>query len=724
MTAIKTILPLGSETLNFDYKTASGLIPNIGFSSGSSNATWLYGNTSRIDITSIEQFSGITEIVFSGMAKLFASNEFGVDKLDDYTYYIFRIIDPTRRLDGDKTDGLSYEAWKWILNNAPHGNIAIKGIAEQTQKLTADITNLTDEDGLGAINYQWLSYGSPIKGATQDTYTIAMNDLYANISVLINYTDGLGKVESIVSPIVTIARPENFLPTGKVTISGEAMQGRTLSLHASITDFDGIGEFSYQWLRDGVSISGANQLTYMITALDVGKAISVKTSYTDLQNHKESIISDPTQLVAIPPNSVPTGNATISGTATQNQTLTASNTLADTDGLGTISYQWFSDDKVISNATQTTYTLTQSDVGKKISVKASYTDNAGTAESVTSLATAAVANINDTPTGSVKIDGQTKQNQVLTASNTVADADGLGVISYQWQSNNKDIANATQATYKLTQADVGNVITVKANYTDAQGTKESVTSSATAKIENVNDLPTGNMSISGLAAQGQTLTSVSTLADIDGLGAVKYQWLSNGAAISGATKATYVLGAGAANVGKTISVKVSYTDLLGTAESATSQSTTAVVSTKASKGNDLLTGTVKNDTLSALAGDDTLIGGAGTDKLTGGLGADTFKFNNLSDSGITAKTRDTITDFKSTQNDKIDLSGIDSNSVLAGDQAFTFINNATFSADATGQLRFESKTGILYGSTNADTNAEFSIVLSGVKSLTIGDFIL
>ena len=361
-------------------------------------------------------------------------------------------------------------------------------------------------------------------------------------------------------------------------------------------------------------------------------------------------------------------------------------------------------------------------MGKKISVKASYTDNAGTAESVTSSATAAVANINDTPTGSVKIDGQTKQNQVLTASNTLVDVDGLGVISYQWQSNNKDIANATQVTYKLTQADVGNVITVNANYTDAQGTKESVTSSATAKIENVNDSPTGNVSISGLAAQGQTLASVSTLADIDGMGALKYQWLGNGTAISGATKSTYVLAA--ADIGKTVSVKVSYTDLLGTAESATSQSTTAIISTKPSKGNDLLTGKATNDTLSALAGDDTLIGGAGTDKLTGGLGADTFKFNNLSDSGITAKTRDTITDFKSTQNDKIDLSGIDANSVLAGDQAFTFINNATFSADATGQLRFDSQTGILYGSTNADTNAEFSILLSGVKSLVMGDFIL
>jgi hypothetical protein len=513
----------------------------------------------------------------------------------------------------------------------------------------------------------------------------------------------------------------NYPALGDVIISGKLIQNESLTVDNTISDRDGLGDISYQWFKNGTAISNATQSSYKLTQADVDNLISVRANYIDGFGSKESVVSSTTAKI-VNVNDTPTGNVTISGTATQNQTLTASNTLADTDGLGTISYQWFSDDKVISNATQTTYTLTQSDVGKKITVKANYTDNAGTAESVSSAATTAVANVNDTPTGSVKIDGQTKQNQVLMASNTLVDADGLGVISYQWQSNNKDIANATQVTYKLTQADVGNVITVNANYTDAQGTKERVTSSATAKIENVNDLPTGNMSISGLAAQGQILTSVSTLADIDGLGVFKYQWLGNGTAISGATKATYVLAA--ADIGKTISVKVSYTDLLGTAESATSQSTIAVVSTKASKGNDLLTGTAKNDTLSALAGDDTLIGGAGTDKLTGGLGADTFKFNSVSDSGITAKTRDTITDFKSTQNDKIDLSGIDANSVVADDQAFTFINNATFSADATGQLRFDSKTGILYGSTNADTNAEFSILLSGVKSLVMGDFVL
>ena len=83
--------------------------------------------------------------------------------------------------------------------------------------------------------------------------------------------------------------------------------------------------------------------------------------------------------------------------------------------MGTISYQWKSDGVNISGATSTSFTLTQAQVGKAISAKASYTDQQGTAESVTSSATAAVGNINDAPTGGVTITGTATQGQVLTA---------------------------------------------------------------------------------------------------------------------------------------------------------------------------------------------------------------------------------------------------------------------------------------------------------------------
>ena len=177
------------------------------------------------------------------------------------------------------------------------------------------------------------------------------------------------------------------------------------------------------------------------------------------------------------------------------RSLTAANTLADEDGLGTISYQWQRDGVDIGGATGSTYTLTQADVGTTITVVASYTDGEGTSESVTSAGVGPVANVNDAPTGSVTISGTPTEDQILTASNTLADEDGLGTISYQWQRDGVDIWRRDHRTYTLTQADVGTTITVVASYTDGQGTAESVTSAGVGPVTNVNDAPTGSVTI-------------------------------------------------------------------------------------------------------------------------------------------------------------------------------------------------------------------------------------
>lgn len=89
-------------------------------------------------------------------------------------------------------------------------------------------------------------------------------------------------------------------------------------------------------------------------------------------------------------NSPPTGAITISGTAAQASTLSAVSTLADADGIGTISYQWKADGLAIAGATGNSYTLTLADVGKVISLVASYTDGQGTHESVTQAVPGAV----------------------------------------------------------------------------------------------------------------------------------------------------------------------------------------------------------------------------------------------------------------------------------------------------------------------------------------------
>lgn len=137
-------------------------------------------------------------------------------------------------------------------------------------------------------------------------------------------------------------------------------------------------------------------------------------------------------------------------------------------------------------------------------------------------------------------------------------------------------------------------------------------------------------------------------------------------------------------------------------------------------GNDAITGGSGNDTLIGGIGNDRLIGGAGHDTFTGGAGADTFVFQN----GDLGSGPETIWDFSRADKDKIDLSKIDANVVLAGDQKFAFIGGGQFDGRA-GQLRLEA-TGdgqILHGDVNGDRIADFSIIVHGTP-LLVADIVL
>ncbi len=180
-------------------------------------------------------------------------------------------------------------------------------------------------------------------------------------------------------------------------------------------------------------------------------------------------------------NHAPTGDVTMTGTATQGHILTAANTLADIDGLvlGNISYKWqVSQDGTIwsdiTGATGSSLALGEAQVDRQVRIMASYTDGAGKLESVNSNATSVASQ--SPPTGSVKIAGTATSGSPLTASNTLADSDGLGSISYQWYSGSTAISGATGTTLIVSNAQEGQTISVKATYTDGHGTAESVTS--------------------------------------------------------------------------------------------------------------------------------------------------------------------------------------------------------------------------------------------------------
>lgn len=140
-------------------------------------------------------------------------------------------------------------------------------------------------------------------------------------------------------------------------------------------------------------------------------------------------------------------------------------------------------------------------------------------------------------------------------------------------------------------------------------------------------------------------------------------------------------------------------------------------------GNDVLDGGGGVDRLVGGIGDDTLIGAAGQDSLTGGAGADRFVFSAAGDSR--PAFFDVIADFVRGA-DRIDLSVLDANATMAGQQDFRFIGAAAFGADATGQLRyvFDGSTLMLYGSTDADAAPEFKVQVVGATVLGAGDLLL
>ncbi|MDZ4394986.1 calcium-binding protein [Cypionkella sp.] len=142
---------------------------------------------------------------------------------------------------------------------------------------------------------------------------------------------------------------------------------------------------------------------------------------------------------------------------------------------------------------------------------------------------------------------------------------------------------------------------------------------------------------------------------------------------------------------------------------------------RGSGGNDLLRGDAGADTLYGDAGIDTLWGGAGADVLIGGIGADVFRFTTLADS--TAAAKDKVLLFELSIDD-IDLATLDANPVLAGNQAFTFIETDAFSAVGQVRVSIVGTSSQIEVNTVGTSGAEMVILVQNVIGLLATDFLL
>ncbi|HYF20063.1 MAG TPA: Ig-like domain-containing protein, partial [Ramlibacter sp.] len=456
-------------------------------------------------------------------------------------------------------------------NDTPEGGVFVVGPAEQGATLTAKHT-LTDPDGMGTIQWQWLADGTPIDEATADTFTLTQEQVGRFVTVVARYTDGSGHPEQVASVALAPVANRNDDPVGTVSISGSFQQGQLLVADVNLSDADGLGVLEYQWFDGDAPLGSDTAESLLLTQAHVGRHITLRVAYTDGAGTREAVFGGGGIVQNV--NDAPTGHVVVTGTPEQGQMLTASSTLLDADGLGTVSWQWFRDHELLEGETAPTLLLTQAHVGRSISVRASYVDGWGTPEVRASAGTAPVVNRNDEPVGSLLVHGTPQQGQVLTLASTLDDPDGMGTPSYQWLADEVPIAGEVGETLTLTQAQVGVPISVRVTWTDSHGRVETFTSAATAPVQDVDDAPTGAVTLVGTARLGQVLSAVHSLQDADGMGPIEWRWYADDRPISWAGGATLELSADL--VGKAITVEARYTDRGGAFNQVASEPSTAV----------------------------------------------------------------------------------------------------------------------------------------------------
>jgi hypothetical protein len=247
-----------------------------------------------------------------------------------------------------------------------------------------------------------MRHGVAIPGSptTQDTYTLTPSDLGKRITVRVAASAGTEWLPSI---FITAATP--VIAAGTIVSQDVApstsLASETMTLTASyagtITSPATVVT-GYQWLRNGLPISGATAATYKLSSADNGTTTSVRAvlsapGYAALPLTASTAVAHP--------SIVGTGSLTINDTTPKTQqklsrvstlTFTADGTLDAWVPLAEqVTYKWYVNGVAVAGATKSSFTVPETAVGKKVTVRITVTKPGNVPFTKLSAATGAVA---------------------------------------------------------------------------------------------------------------------------------------------------------------------------------------------------------------------------------------------------------------------------------------------------------------------------------------------
>ena len=248
----------------------------------------------------------------------FSGGDYGDVMVDDVTVTIEENDRPGVRL---STNALQIpegqtRSYTVVLNNPPSGNVRV---SVNVSSGTGNVNVMNPP----YVDFTTANWSSPM----QVSVTAVKDDNSQPDSATLSHTvTGASEYSgiSVGDVTVTIAEtdrpPSNGPATGRPTITGTTLVGRTLTAHTTnIQDPDGLTnvQYYYQWIRvdDGVdsNIPGANGSTYRLVSADAGNRLKVRVSFTDDDGFGEERTSLETATVrrpAPPPPPPPPGSRT------------------------------------------------------------------------------------------------------------------------------------------------------------------------------------------------------------------------------------------------------------------------------------------------------------------------------------------------------------------------------------------------------------------------------
>lgn len=417
----------------------------------------------------------------------------------------------------------------------------VSGTTQSGESLTTTLGTWTGEPQ-PELSVQWLRCAGvvclPIDEAIQQSYLLTAEDEGFSIRSRVTALNSEG-IASSESDSTAVVDPPDSAPsnTSLPVVSGTAEAGGTLSASDGAWDGFPAPGFTYQWLRcntageECLDIEGETESTYALTRAELSHTFKVRVTAL---NRVTS--ADATSLPSAPVTGAPQNSSrpVVSGNPEVGQTLSASDGSWTSYPEPVFTYQWFSCNlsgdscNPIPEATDSSYTLTESELGSTILVRV-IASGSVTADS---LATGEVTPEPSAPvnTAAPVLSGTPEAGQALSTS--IGSWSGYPSPGYQYRwlrcvgDDCDPIAGEEESSYQLTGADVGFAIRSRVIATNSvgQASQESLSSSLVTPAPALPSV-TAPPVVSGQAAVGQTLSgSDGSWAGYPAPG-FTYQWL-------------------------------------------------------------------------------------------------------------------------------------------------------------------------------------------------------